>query len=497
MIQKHWSYWEQIAPLKCSSLSNDESADVVVVGGGISGLSVAYKLLTLGKSVIVLEGREIGAGETGKTSAHLSNALDEGYQKLQKLFGVSGAKLAAQSHTLAIDWIENVIKEEKIDCDFERLPGYLMSEDVDELTAEMKASRQSGLVDVHLDEIKFQRTNQTQKCLQFPAQAQFHVMKYLNGLAQAVIKKGGKIFTETLVVDVSESEKVCVKTKDYEVKCSAAVIATNTPFIDRFAMHTKQAAYRSYVLGLAVAPGQVTKALYWDTKEPYHYVRLVDNVDGKDLLLVGGEDHKTGQANDAALRFRHLKDWAQVTFGVDGQEVFTWSGQVMEPIDGLAFIGRNPGSENIYIVTGDSGHGLTHGTIAGMLISDLIVGKTNNWMDLYNPSRKNIRALGQFLKESCNVAMQFAQHFQKGDVDSADDIKSGSGAIVKKGLKKLAVYKDEQGRVNTCSALCPHLGCVVAWNGSEKTWDCPCHGSRFTATGKVLNGPATQDLEKI
>lgn len=496
-MQKNISFWEQTEPLKCSSLSQNETSDVVIVGGGIAGLSIAYTLLTLGKSVIVLEGKELGAGETGRTSAHLSNALDEGYQKLQKLFGVDGAKQAAESHTEAINWIESVVKLEKIDCDFERVPGYLLSDDKDELTKEMQAANQSGLVGVRLDKVQLQGTNQSHQCLQFPDQAQFHVMKYLNGLAQAIIKKGGKIFTHTLVTDVAESDMIFVKTRDYQIKCNAAVIATNTPFIDRFAMHTKQAAYRSYVLGLTVASGQVSKALYWDTKEPYHYVRLVPDVNGKDLLLVGGEDHKTGQANDAALRFRHLQDWAQSMFGVVGEEMFAWSGQVMEPIDGLAFIGRNPGSKNIYIVTGDSGHGLTHGTIAGILIGDLVLGRDNKWSDLYSPSRKNIRALGQFFKESCNVAAQYAQHLTKGDVSSEKDIKPNSGAIIKKGLKKVAVYKEENGTVHTCSALCPHLGCIVAWNGSEKTWDCPCHGSRFSATGKVLNGPATEDLQKL
>ncbi len=367
-----------------------------------------------------------------------------------------------------------------------------MSDDKTFLDNELKAVQQSGLKDVELSEIKV--ADQSHKCLRFPGQGQFHVMKYINGLAEAIIKKGGKIFTHSLVTAVEESKQVLVKTEHYHVECQSAVIATNTPFIDRFTMHTKQAAYRSYVVGLAIPQGQVAKALYWDTQEPYHYVRLVAGTDGHDILLVGGEDHKTGQANDADLRFSHLIDWAKTMFGIKGKAVFTWSGQVMEPIDGLAFIGRNPGNKNIYIVTGDSGHGLTHGTIAGILISDLILGKKNDWEALYNPSRKNIRALGQFFKQSCNIAAQFAQHFKKGDVESEADIKPGSGAIVKKGLKKLAVYKDDQGVVHACSALCPHLGCVVAWNGSEKTWDCPCHGSRFSATGKVLNGPAVEDL---
>ncbi len=495
MTERNMSLWEKVVPVKYPAISKNEVSEVVIVGGGISGLSVAYELLTRGKSVVVLEGKELGAGETGRTSAHLSNALDEGYQKLQTLFGIDGAKLAAESHTAAIDWIENIVKTENIDCDFERVDGYLISDDKNLLDNELKATHQSGLKEVTLSEIKV--ANQLHQCLLFPGQGQFHVMKYLNGLAEAIIKKGGKIFTNSLVTTVEESEQLIIKIKDYQVTCQAAVIATNTPFIDRFTMHTKQAAYRSYVVGLTIPQGQVNTALYWDTKEPYHYVRVVAGTDGNDILLVGGEDHKTGQANDAALRFRHLSDWAKTMFGIEGKEAFTWSGQVMEPIDGLAFIGRNPGSKNIYIVTGDSGHGLTHGTIAGILISDLILGKDNTWTDLYNPSRKNVRAFGQFFKESCNVAAQYAQHFKKGDVDSEAAIKPGSGAIVKKGLKKLAVYKDDKGKLHSCSALCPHLGCVVAWNTSEKTWDCPCHGSRFSATGKVLNGPANEDLESL
>ncbi len=495
MTKSNMSLWEKVDSVKCLSVSKNEVSDVVVVGGGISGLSVAYELLARGKSVIVFEAKELGGGETGRTSAHLSNALDEGYQELLRLFGSEGAQLAAGSHTAAIDWIESVVKCENIDCDFERVDGYLMSDDKTFLDNELKSAQQSGLKNVELNEIKV--ADQSHQCLRFPGQGQFHVMKYINGLAEAIIKKGGKIFTHSLVTAVEESKHVLVKTEDYQVECQSAVIATNTPFIDRFAMHTKQAAYRSYIVGLAIPHGRVAKALYWDTQEPYHYVRIVAGTDGNDILLVGGEDHKTGQANDAALRFRHLSDWAKTMFGIKGKEVFTWSGQVMEPIDGLAFIGRNPGNENIYIVTGDSGHGLTHGTIAGILISDLILGKKNDWEALYNPSRKNIRALGKFFKQSCNIAAQFAQHFKKGDVESEADIKPGSGAIVKKGLKKLAVYKDDQGIVHACSALCPHLGCIVAWNTSEKTWDCPCHGSRFSATGKVLNGPAHEDLESL
>ncbi len=495
MSLDNMSLWEEIKPVPFLNLTKNTSTAVCIIGGGIAGLSVAYELLRKGKSVVVVDGKEIGAGETGRTSAHLSNALDEGYVKLQKMFGVAGAKLAAQSHTVAIDLIEEIIKTEKIDCDFERVSGYLLGTDVAALQSELEAAHESGLVNVLFE--KESPIDSNSASLFFPKQAQFHPQKYLNGLAEAIIKKGGEIYTNTFVLDVQEKEQVIVTTKDgVTITCQSAVVATNTPFLNTFAIHTKQAAYRSYVLGVSIPQGSVAKALYWDTEDPYHYVRVCS---GKiaDVLLVGGEDHKTGQANNADERFDHLLQWAKHKFPMVGEIKFSWSGQVMEPIDGLAFIGLNPGNKHVYIVTGDSGHGLTHGTIAGILISDLIVGNKNAWQELYDPSRKNVHAFGQFFKESCNVALQYTQLLSKGDVQSEAEIKPGSGAIIKKGFKKIATYKDEQGAVHQCSALCPHLGCVVAWNGGEKTWDCPCHGSRFTATGQVLNGPATQDLPPI
>lgn len=495
MSQKNISLWEEVKPVKLHNLDKDQSTDVCVVGGGIAGLSTAYELLQKGKSVVVVEAKEIGTGETGRTTAHLSNALDEGYVKLQKMFGIAGAKQAAQSHTAAIDLIEKITQTEKIDCDFERVSGYLLSTDIIALQAELEAAHQSGLVDVLFE--KESLIDSRSASLFFPKQAQFHPQKYLNGLAEAVIRKGGKIYTNTYIKDVQEKNAVVVTTKDdVTITCQSAVVATNTPFLNTFAIHTKQAAYRSYVVGLSIPQSSVAKALYWDTEDPYHYVRVCSG-DDEDVLLVGGEDHKTGQANNAEERFDHLLQWAKQKFPMVGEIKFSWSGQVIEPIDGLAFIGLNPGNKHIYIVTGDSGHGLTHGTIAGMLISDLIVGTKNAWGALYAPSRKNVHAFGQFLKESCNVALQYTKLLSKGNVASESEIKPGSGAIIKKGLKKIATYKDNQGNVYRCSALCPHLGCVVAWNGWEKTWDCPCHGSRFTATGKVLNGPATQDLPSL
>jgi Rieske Fe-S protein len=268
------------------------------------------------------------------------------------------------------------------------------------------------------------------------------------------------------------------------------VCATNTPIIDWLVIHSKQAAYRTFAIGARVPPSSVLRALYWDTADPYHYVRLAG-----DILVAGGEDHKTGQEDDALDRFRRLEEWSRERFPIGAVE-FRWSGQVMEPVDGLAYIGRNPGDKgHIFVATGDSGQGMTHGTIAGMLIRDLILGRANEWERLYDPSRKSLRSAAEYVRENLNVAKQYIDYVTPGEAQSEDQIRPGEGAVIRHGLQKLAVYRDETGRLHRASAVCPHLGCVVHWNSLERTWDCPCHGSRFGVDGSVLNGPAAGGLD--
>jgi Rieske Fe-S protein len=232
---------------------------------------------------------------------------------------------------------------------------------------------------------------------------------------------------------------------------------------------------------------------------PYHYVRVAKgDGEGDEILIVGGEDHKTGQADDFEQRFQRLEDWARARWPKAGEVAFQWSGQVMEPVDSLGYIGRNPADEkNVYIVTGDSGNGMTHGAIAGMLISELIRRGDHAWAKLYDPSRITARTALDFAKENINVAKQYVDYFTSGDADSADYLKPGEGAVVREGLKKIAAYRDEAGTIHKMTAVCPHLKCIVHWNRTETTWDCPCHGSRFDALGKVLNGPSVADLAPI
>ncbi len=478
-------------------------ADVCIVGTGIAGLTTAYCLVREGKSIILLNDGPPGGGMTQRTTAHLSNAIDDGYVKIERLHGVSSARLAAQSHTAAIDWIDRVRTQERIECDFTRLNGYLFSPPDDSpkiIDEEWQAALRAGLTNVErLDRLPGNMFR-TGPCLRFPRQAQFHPLKYVSGLVRAIQERGGRVFSDAHVTSVESGNQARLKTSHgCLVTADAVVIATNTPINNTVTIHTKQAAYISYVIGATIPAGSIEPVLYWDTLDPYHYVRIqrrsLQQGGEQDILIVGGEDHKAGQADDGEARYGRLEAWARERFPMIETIEFRWSGQVMEPVDGLAFIGRNPGdADNMYIATGDSGMGMTHGTIAGMLITDLIMGRESAWASLYDPSRQPVRAAGAFIRESLNVVAQYTDWVTGGDVETEHDIAKEQGAVLRDGLTKIAAYRDEQGVLHKCSAVCPHLSCIVAWNHSEKTWDCPCHGSRFDKFGKVLNGPATNDL---
>jgi glycine/D-amino acid oxidase-like deaminating enzyme/nitrite reductase/ring-hydroxylating ferredoxin subunit len=491
-----------------SRVTQDVRSSVCIIGAGISGLTTAYLLARAGKAVVVIDDGSIGGGETGRTTAHITAALDDRYSEIEKLHGHEGSRLAAESHSAAIDRIESIASLEDIDCDFERVDGYLFlggSDKREELERELDAAHRAGLHDVELVERAPLDFWDTGPALRFPRQAQFHPLKYLNGLVRAILRDGGHIYTHTHAEKIEDGEPCKVTTSDGHVITSDyVVVATNTPVNDWVILHTKQAAYRTYVVGARVPRGSVARGLYWDTLDPYHYIRLqevddrIDAAQLEDILIVGGEDHKTGQEDDTEGSFRRLEEWTRQRFPMVKDFDFHWSGQVMEPVDYMGFIGKNPGvDEHTYIVTGDSGNGMTHGTIAGVLLTDLILGRKNPWASLYDPSRKTIRAAGEFLKENLNVAGQYADWITAGEVTSTEEIAPGTGAVIRRGAKKIAVYKDDKGAVHMRSAVCTHLYCIVDWNSTEKTWDCPCHGSRFDPYGKVVNGPAITPLGEV
>ncbi|RYZ99103.1 MAG: FAD-dependent oxidoreductase, partial [Proteobacteria bacterium] len=449
-----------------------------------------------------LERGALGVNETARTSAHLSNALDEQYYNLQRVHGKEGARLAADSHTQAIDEIERIAREENIECEFKRVDGYLfLSPDSqeDELEKELKAAHEAGLTGVEFLETSPSPLFKTGPCLRFPKQGSFHPEKYIAGLLKAVRAMGGKVFPHTEAKKVEGGKPARVTTmRDFQVVCGSVVIAANTPF-NATAMHLKLAAYRTYMVGFRIPKARADDALFWDTTDPYHYIRVAkDPSDGEPVLILGGEDHRTGQDEEGVDHFANLRRWAKMRLDIDQAPEFMWSGQVLEPHDGLAYIGRNPhDAENVYIVSGDSGHGLTHGTIAGMMFRDLILGRDNPWVKLYEPSRVNLRSLGTYIAENSSTAMPYTDWVRPGDVDSIEEIPAGEGAVIREGMQKIAVYKDGNGRVHMYSAACPHMQGIVRWNGAEKTWDCPCHGSRFERTGNVICGPAPCGLKEI
>jgi glycine/D-amino acid oxidase-like deaminating enzyme/nitrite reductase/ring-hydroxylating ferredoxin subunit len=488
-----------------SPLNKDTSANVCIIGAGIAGLTTAYLLACEGKAVIVLDDGPIGGGMTARTTAHLTNALDDRFYELERLFGEEGARLAAQSHTAAIDRVETIVREERIECEFERVDGYLFIPPDGKLKVlddELPAAHRAGLTEIRRLERAPLDSFDTGPCLHFPRQAQFHPLKYLTGLTRAIERDGGQIFTSTHADEIEGGSEAYVKTSSgYTIRTDAIVVATNTPVNDRVAIHTKQGPYTTYVIGARVPKGSVPSILLWDAPadlwDPYHYIRVASS-DGHDVLVVGGEDHKTGQQHDGSQRWGKLEQWTRSRFPMAEEIEFRWSGQVMEPVDGLAFIGRNPlDADNVFIATGDSGMGMTHGTIAGMLLTDLIMNRPNPWTQLYDPSRKTLVAAKDFAQENVNVMAQYTELVTPGDVDSVDQIQKGEGAVRRTGLSKVAVYRDEDGRLHSMSAVCTHLGCVVTWNAAEKTWDCPCHGSRFDRFGVVINGPANNDLPPV
>lgn len=488
-----------------AALREDLQTDVCIVGAGIAGMSAAYLLSKENLRVVVVDSHAVAAGQTQRTTAHLTNAHDDFYSEVEKIHGVEGIRIAAESHTKAIDTIETIAYSEGIECDYQRLPGYLfcaagMGPEI--LHQEKDAATRAGLTGLEMLPRAPITSFDTGICLKYSRQAQFHPLKYISHLSRLVELRNGKIFSGCLVKRVEGGQMATVETADGPtIQSHAVIVATNSPVNDLLAMHTKMAPYLTYVIGARVPKDSLPRMLLWDTQKDYHYVRLQPADAHYDFIIIGGEDHKAGQVADQTERHGRLEEWARKRFPMMGPVEYRWSGIVMETTDGGAFIGRNPGDkDNIYIATGDSGMGMTHGTIAGLLLTDLIMGRTNPWEKFYDPSRKPISGMAwrNFVSENANVGKEYIQDWLSGgDSPEVALLSRDEGTVVRRGLSKVAVYRDPEGVMHECSAVCPHLGCIVHWNNFEKVWDCPCHGSRFDADGKVIHGPAISDLAAV
>lgn len=474
-------------------------ADVLIIGAGIAGVSTAMSLLQEGREVLLLEKNFIGAGQTARSSAHLSNAFDDRYYKIVRWHGEEVACEVAASHTQAINLIEHRVNCHAIECGFKRVDGCLVaapSDPVDVLRREYAAALRAGL-DVEYLPTCYDDLEQFGPAVRFARQARFNPQAYLLGLAAAAHKQGAKILRAD-AVEVGGGKEPYVLTKQGDrFRANAIVIATDTPFHERVAIHTKQAPYRTYVIAAKLPADRFPDVLLWDTADPYHYLRRVsDSESGKKdvLVLIGGADHKVGQP-EKTNPFDDLVAWANGRFGSLGPVEYAWSGQILEPVDALGFAGTDPaGMENVYIVTGDSGNGLTHGTLAGEVIAALISGRAAPWSNIYDPHRRTPQTAGTWIQENANVALQYSDWVLPG----GDPPARGEGAVVRHGTELVAMYRADDNRLYAFSSRCPHLGCSIRWNAVERTWDCPCHGSRFDpCSGRVLNGPAATGLRAI
>lgn len=488
------SMWDIIELPSYPKLEKNILSEICVVGAGIAGLSVAYQLAKRGHKVVILEGSSVASGQTGRTTAHLTYKPEDLLVEMLKHHSKEKLVSFIEAHKQAIEEIEVIIFQENIDCDFKRLPGYLFSSGVDgneTLREEEKIGHELGLDVEFLENIP--GVNHLGSAVRYPDQAQFNSGKFIKGLLRVMKELDIEIYENSHVKEFSHhrNKHKLTTNEDITVEAKFVVVATDSPVNNRYFIHTKQAAYRSYVVGFALK-NKMDLPLMWDTSDPYHYIRV-----SGDTLILGGEDHRTGQ-NPEIDPYQQLIKWSQKYLPFVGGVKWTWSGQVFEPIDGMAFIGKNPGMEkNIFIVTGLSGMGMTGGVIASLIIPDLIEGKSNFMTELFEPSRSFIHNTKEFIKENSNTAFQYKEWITPSEVKDQKDIPEDHGSLMRDGLIKNCVYHVEGEEFETKSAVCPHLGAIVKWNDLEKTWDCPCHGSRFNAHGKVIEGPSLSDLAEI
>ncbi len=477
-------------------LEADLTVDVCVVGAGIAGLSTAIELRDRGASVVVLERDHVAAGTTGKSTAKVTSQHGLQYDQLHREFGSKAARQYATVNEAAIDTIEERIASLEIDCGFERQPSYLYGNEPDALRREADAAQRAGLPASLVRSVPpFERA---QGAVKFDDQAWFHPRRYLLALAEWLHEDDdAAIYERTRVTAVDPGTRPRVRTPSGTVSANHVVLATGFPLLDRAGYFTRLYPKRSYVLAvrLGVDPPE---GMYYRAGDNYRSVRTHRDAQGA-LLLVGGENHKTGQGGPTRERYQRLLEWATDRFPIEGVE-YRWSTQDYVSVDGLPFVGRaGPGARNVSIATGFGGWGMTGGTAAGELLAESITGTDPPVLELFDPLRFTPKpSLPKTLTENADAASQFVTDWVQALVaPDLAGISRGEGRVIRQGASPIAAARDGDGDLHTVSAVCPHTACLVDWNDAECTWDCPCHGSRFTPDGRLLEGPATEDLSPV
>lgn len=493
------SPWQSLtANVRPTAFELRSTYDALVIGGGITGLTAALLLQNAGKKVVIAEAHTIGFGTTGGTSAHINTFADTTYKKAESAFGKEGAQLFAEAVNEGFGLIKANITNYRIDCDYESKTGYVYAEDeqqadqFDDVFAGAKAVGVAVNYTIQVPTpIKFQAA------LEFPGQAQFHPLKYLQALTKAFIAAGGMILEDTKIETLEQHEEIHIGVAgELKIYAKNIVYATHIPpGINTYSLRC--APYRSYVLGVKLRTADYPDALVYDMEEPYHYFRT-HVIDGEQLLIAGGNDHKTGH-DDPEAAFADLEKYIRKNYNVSSVK-YRWSSQYYVPVDGFPYIGQMPeASKGVYCATGYNGNGMMLGSIAGKILADLVQNKESKYEKIFSPSRlKPVAGFTAFVQENADVAYHFiADRFHIHETDSLKRLSPGTGKVVEVEGKKIAAYRDDQGEIFALSPVCTHAGCIVNWNGEEKSWDCPCHGARYDINGQVLTGPATLSLSKI
>jgi glycine/D-amino acid oxidase-like deaminating enzyme/nitrite reductase/ring-hydroxylating ferredoxin subunit len=494
---KHESVWLAEVPARTfPPLDRDLFVDVVIIGGGITGLTAGHQLKKAGLTVAVLEQHAVASGESGHTTAHLTQVVDAGLTKLTASLGMDGARTVWDAGRMAIEHIAETDRLEQIDCNFRRVPGYLYAastRDIAQVENELELAQQLG----YRAELAMDPGFPLMKlpAMVVPNQAQFNPRQYLVPLAKLIHGDGSFVFERSHAAQVHHGAQVRVEANGFVVTADNVIYATHQPIHDRLYV-AKVAAYQTYVVAAKVAEGTFPFLLAWDTENPYHYWRQ-EAAHGYDLLIVGGEDHRTGQEDNTEARFGALETYVKGAMkGIRYELTYRWSGQVLEPMDHVPFIGRLHLPGNAFVATGFSGNGMTMGTFAGLLLTDLILGNEPAAAKVFDPNRFRVAAGAvTFIEENLAfptyLALDRLQPASRGELDA---LAPGEGKIIQLEGERVAASKDPEGNVHAVTAVCPHMGCIVHWNSAAVTWDCPCHGSRFMTDGKVLSGPATSGL---
>lgn len=490
--------WDRKELPKHPALEGEERVDVAIVGAGITGLTAARLLVGQGKTVAILEQDRVGSGTTGGTTAHVTQVPDRRYRELVSKFGRDGVRQVVESTRLAMERIASFVQEDAISCDFARIPAYLYTEDEDEvsrLQEEVEAARDVGMPAVFVRDVPL--PFKTAGAVVFDNQARFHPRSYLGGLTARVVERGGRIYEQSRVLKVEGDGDgpFRVRTEGGTLTAETVLFATHTP-AGFSLLHAELEPLRSYVMAVKLRGQEPPDGLFFDTADPYNYTRLQPEEQGN-LLIVGGKDHKTGHG-DPDESYRELEEYIRQRWSVESIES-RWSAQFYEPPDGLPLIGTALTSSRIFVATGYSGTGMIFGTVGGMILADSALGREHDWAHIYRTSRVKPLAGGpRIAKLNLEVAADFVKdRLTLPKIEDVSEVPVGEGQVVHLSGERVAIYREESGKVHAVSPVCTHAFCIVHWNGAEKSWDCPCHGGRYSPDGQVLEGPPVKGLEPV